>query len=127
MSEQVKAQSAEEIQGGFVDASLKRSSREVREQRGELIKEDLEEEYRRKIEDLEKQLRRNDRDQTGMFDFSPNNSMSMVMKDVDAKEIMDKDLEIEQENRNTLVKLNNAKKRYNFLFGKKYDVIEELI
>lgn len=112
---------------GLVAASLKRSSREIREQRGQTIAEDLEIEYDRRIQDLERDIRRIRRDQEQLFDFSPNNALSMVMKDVDAVEVMEKDLEMEKNIRNMEILLNNAKKRYNLLFTKKYEIIKELM
>ena len=112
-------------QEGFVYESLSRTSKQIRAERGDAIAEDLEMAYKRGIEDTEMKLKRLRRKQRNNFDFSPTNATSLVMgKDVDAGEVKSEDLAIELEVRNETIKLELAKKRYNYLFGEKYKVEE---
>lgn len=111
----------EEQKSGFLKQSLDRSNKEIRQERGEIIHEDLELAYKRKVEDLESELKRAQRKQVNAFDFSPTNTMSLVMaKELDSVEVLNKDLEMSLEIRNMTIKLNHAKARYNFLFGDTY-------
>ena len=109
---------------GFVAQSLSRTTKQIRLDRGDIIAEELEVEYRREIENLTLEISRNRRVQSLYFDFSPNNTHSLVMKEVNGALIMKDDLKVELENRNLEIKLNLAKKRYNFLFGEKYKLEE---
>lgn len=102
---------------GFVYQSLGRSSKEIRQERGDVIAEDLEMTFKRAVEDLSMQLKRLERKRRGMYDFSPTNSLSLVMtKDVDSSEIKDKDLELSLDIRNTKIQLEIAEVRYKELF-----------
>lgn len=115
---------AVEEKRGFLHESLSRTNKQIRTERGEAIYEDLEMAYKREIEDLERDLRREQRKQTNAFDFSPTNSQSLVMgKDFDAQETKDIDLKSALEIHNLGIKLNIAKKRYNHLFGETYEVV----
>lgn len=112
---EITAETAETT--GYIQQSLGRSNAKIRAERGETISEDLEMTYKRAIEDLELDLKKKLRDQKNMFDFSPESSFSLVLaKDVDAKEIKDKDFILGLEIRNINIKLEIAKDRYNFLF-----------
>ena len=64
---------------GFLQQSLNRSNKQIRQERGDAIAEDLEIIYKRKVEDLEVDVKRAKRQQENAFDFSPTNSQSLVM------------------------------------------------
>lgn len=108
----------EEVKGALYQ-SLDRSNAQIRKERGDVIAEDLETVYKRNVEDLELKVKRLVRDRANMFDFSPTNSQSLVMaKEIDSAEILDKDMAMSVELRNVEIKLEIAKQRYLFLFGK---------
>lgn len=108
---------------GFLMASLRRSNKQIRQERGDAIYEDLQIVYKRKVEDLEVEVKRSIRKQENSFDFSPTNSQSLVMaKELESVDIYDEDIKTSLEIRNLKVKLNEAKKRYNYLFGHKYEL-----
>lgn len=110
--------------GAFVD-SLKRNNKQIREDRANAIGEDAELIYKRKIEDMEVNIRRMRQDQTNMLDLSPENATSLKLaSDFDANAYADKDIELGKKIRNETIALNIAKKRYNFLFGERYKVEE---
>jgi hypothetical protein len=108
---------------GFLAASLGRSNKQIREERGNAIAEDLQIVYKRKVEDLEIDVRRALRVQQNAFDFSPTNSQSLVMaKELESVDILEADLKTSLDIRNLKVKLNHAKSRYNVLFGDTYEL-----
>lgn len=109
--------------GGFLIASLSRSNRQIRQERGEAIAEDLQVVYQRKVEDLSMEIKRLLRKQENAFDFSPTNSQSLVMaKELESTDILDQDLAISMDIRNLRIKLAIAQQRYNFLFGPTYNI-----
>lgn len=119
----------EDIAGnGYMAHSLTRTNNKIKRDRAESIAEDVKLSYKRKVEDLQMEMRKLQRKQKGLFDFSPESSFSLVLADdVEGVDIVDRDMELALEIRNTKVKLIEAKKRYNHLFGKTYDVEEELV
>ena len=120
-------QEVQETKGGFLNESLSRSNREIRQERGDAIAEDLQIIYKRNVEDIEMKLTRLVREQKNAFDFSPTNSQSLVMaKELDSMEILEKDIAMSIQERELKIKLNVAKQRYNFLFGQTYK-LEEII
>lgn len=103
---------------GALNESLSRSNKQIRQERGDAIAEDMEMSFKREVEDLEMKIKRKTRDKLNMIDFSPTNAQSLVMgKDVDAHEIKDQILKIRLEIRNLNIRLNLAKEEYEFLFG----------
>jgi len=111
-----------EEKGGFLEASLGRTTRQIREDRGEDISKGLQIAYKQYIEMLEYDIDRFFTTQNRAFDFSPNSTTSLVIKDVDAKTIMEQDLVTSIKIRQTRIELNIAKQRYNFLFGPTYEL-----
>ena len=110
---------SKEIVKGSLYQSLSRTNAQIRQERGDAIAEDLEMTYKREVEDIQMILKRLQRKQVNMFDFSPTNAQSLVMaKEIDSQEIKDADLNISLEIRNTKIKLELAKERYLTLFGK---------
>ena len=123
MSEEVKNDVSENPSVGYLAHSLNRTNKQIRQERGDAIAEDLEIIYRRKVEDLETDVKRSITKQKNAFDFSPTNSQSLVMaKELESVDILERDLELGVKVRELKIKLNIAKERYNILFGEKYNL-----
>lgn len=122
MSEETQeVQEVQKAKKGFLDESLSRSNREIRQERGDAIAEDLQIIYKRNVEDIEMKLTRLNREQKNAFDFSPTNSQSLVMaKELDSNTILEKDIAMSLKERELKIQLNIARQRYNFLFGETY-------
>lgn len=104
---------------GFVYESLGRSNSEIRKDRGDAIAEDLELAFKRAVEDSARKVSRLERERKAMYDFSPNNTTSLVLaKNVNADEIRDKDKVLTLEIRNAKIELELDKERYLELFGR---------
>ena len=111
MNEEIKKE------GAFIQ-SLKRNNKQIRDDRAQAIGEDAELLYKRQVEDLDVGISRMKRDQENMLDLSPENSMSLKLaSDFNADEYVKKDLELGVKIRNEEIKLEIAKKRYDYLFG----------
>jgi len=105
------------VQGAFID-SLKRNNKQIRDDRATAIAEDAELQYKRKIEDLQVQLRQMKRDQENMLDLSPDHGMSLKLaSDFNPQEYVERDTGLSLKIRNTEIMLDLAKKRYAYLFG----------
>jgi hypothetical protein len=106
-----------EMKGAFI-ASLKRNNKEIRDDRAMAIAEDAGVMYRRKVEDLELRVNRLRRDRENMLDMSPDNVFSLKMaSDFKADEFVERDLKLGVELRETEIKLDIARKQYDYLFG----------
>lgn len=104
--------------GAFV-VSLKRNNSKIREDRARAISEDTEVLYKRQVEDLELSIKRMKREQENMLDLSPANTQSLVLaSDFNSQEYVSKDIDLGVKIRNTEIKLEIAKARYKYLFGK---------
>lgn len=104
---------------GTLYQSLERSNKQIRQERGEALAEQLETSFRRNIEDIRYTMRDLVRTRVNMYDFSPTNSQSLVMaKEVNANSILNDDSKISLEIRNLEIKLEIAEERYLDLFGK---------
>ena len=104
---------------GALYQSLKRNSKEIKNDRAETIAEDLEMTFKRGVEDIARRLKRLVRERNNMFDFSPTNTQSLVLaKDLDSNEILFKDTNLSVEIRQVEIELELAKDRYTYLFGK---------
>lgn len=107
----------EVIEGAFL-SSLKRNNKQIRDDRAAAIGDNAELKFKRAVEDLEVCLKQMKRDQENMLDLSPTNATSlMVASDFDADAYVAKDIELGVQIRNTEIKLEIAKKRYEYLFG----------
>ena len=103
---------------GEIRESLNRTNAQIRKDRGEDIFEGLETEFKRAAEDSWKKIKRLQRERRNMYDFSPNQTTSLVMaKDVDYKDVQLKDEAITLEIRNTRIKHELDVERYRDLFG----------
>jgi len=120
--------SFEDVAGeGYIAESLTRDSGQIKRDRAESIAEDIKISYERAIQDLEIEVKKIKRKMKGTFDFSPNSTFSLVLADnVEGVDIVEKDMDNALAYRNKKVKLILAKKRYNHLFGKKYEINEDL-
>ena len=104
--------------GAFLD-SLKRNNAKIRADRAASIAEDADLMYRREAEDLALMVRKLKREQENMLDLSPTDADSLVLAtDFNSKEYVNKDIELGIKIRNLEIKLEIAKDRYRFLFGK---------
>ena len=106
----------EDMTGAFVK-SLTRNNKDIKRDRAVAIAEDAGLRYRRKVEDLEIELKRLRRKQENMLDLSPSDARSlMVAKDLNSAEYVDNDIELGCEIRDTQIRLNIARERYEHLF-----------
>ena len=105
---------------GVFLTSLKRNNRQIREDRAQTIAEDSQLVYKRKIEDLDLEIKKVKREQENMLDLSPTNAQSLVLaSDFNSSAYMEKDIELGVKIRNLEIKLEIAKNRYTYLFGVK--------
>lgn len=103
--------------GAFI-SSLKRNNQKIRDDRATSIAEDTQLMYKRRIEDLQVELKRLRRDQENMLDLSPSTADSLVLaSDFKSEDYVTKDIKLGVEIRNTEIKLEVATKRYSHLFG----------
>lgn len=103
--------------GAFI-SSLKRNNKQIRDDRATAIAEDTQLLYKRQIEDLQVSLRRMKREQENMLDLSPTDARSLVLaSDFDSAAYVEKDVELGVRIRNSEIKLEIAKTRYQYLFG----------
>lgn len=108
--------------GAFLD-SLKRNNQQIRDDRAASIADDAELMYKREVEDLALTIRKLQREQENMLDMSPTDADSLVLaSDFNAKDYVAKDLEVGVKLRNLEIKLDIAKNRYAYLFGKELEV-----
>ncbi len=104
-------------QGAFAE-SLKRSNKQIRNDRAQAITEDTELIYKRTIEDLELNLRKMKRERENMLDLSPTNAQSLVLaSDFNSGDYVEKDLELGVKIRNTEIKLEIAQAQFKHLFA----------
>lgn len=95
---------------------LTRNNKQIRDDRAIAIIEDAELEYKRKIENMERDLKVLRRERDAMLDLSPGNSYSLTPEKFDAALFVKKDLEMGVEIRNQEIQLEIARKKYNDLF-----------
>lgn len=115
--ENKKTDELSQMPGAFV-TSLTRNNREIKKDRAIAIAEDAGLRYRRQVEDLEITLKRMRRQQENMLDLSPDNIHSlMVAKDFDSAEYVAKDIDLGIKIRETEIKLDIARVRWEYLFG----------
>ncbi len=108
---------------GTFKSALTQSFKGIKETKAAAITEDVELSYRRKIEDLCRSARQCDRDREDiLINLAPSNitSLSVVPSDFKADDFLEQDLKIGLNKRDTLIKLEIAVQRYEYLFGE-YD------
>jgi len=107
----------DEMSGAFV-SSLTRNNKQIKRDRAVAIAEDAGLRYRREVEDLSIKVKRLRRQQENMLDLSPENSHSlMVAKDFDSAEYVQRDIELGIQIRETEIRFEIAKARWEYLFG----------
>lgn len=108
----------EALQGKFVE-NLKRNNKKIRDDRALAIAEDAEMLYKRKVEDLEIQIKKLKREREGLIDLSPTTADSLILaSDFKADEFVAKDLKIGIDIRNLEIQIEIARSRYKLLFSK---------
>lgn len=104
------------MKGAFV-GSLVRNNKKIREDRAIAIAESAEMLYKRQVEDTEIKIKQMKREREAMLDLSPTDAQSLVLaSDFDAKNFVDKDIQLGVAIRNLEITLEIAKARYNHLF-----------
>lgn len=107
----------ENMKGAFVE-SLKRNNSKIKEDRAIAIAEAADLIYKREVEDLGIQIKQMKRERDAMLDLSPKDANSLILaSDFNAKEFVNKDLELGVKIRNLEIKLEIAQARYNELFN----------
>ena len=101
--------------------TLSRNTAQIKADRATEIAELAEVEAKRKVEDLERDLRLEERKKRSALDLSPDNTYNiMKVKDFEPTEFIARYSEIGLRIRELKIKLNNAKQTYNELFGEFY-------
>lgn len=111
MPEEVKRQ------GKFFE-SLKRNNKQIRDDRAQAIGEEAQISFKRKIEDLELEQKRDQRDLDNMLDLSPDNAISLIVADkFDSNSFVSRQADklTAMRNRGILIELLND--QYKLLFG----------
>lgn len=104
--------------GGAFNESLRRNNGKIRQDRADAISEDTELVYKRKIEDIELNIKRLKRSQDNMLDLSPTDAQSLTLaNDFDSAKFCDTDMKISIDIRNESIKLELARERFAVLFG----------
>lgn len=110
---------------GFLGEVLLRKNDQIKADRARIIYEDLEREYDRKVDDLTRDITRKKSQQNREFDFSPNSTIALTLKDeFDPRNIMDEDHTTTLEIREMTIRRNAFARRYNELFGHKYEILK---
>lgn len=99
---------------------LKRNNKQIRDDRAEAISEDCLVIFRRRVEDIQLNIKKMERELDNMIDLSPETAMSLVpAKDFDANAFVEKRLEIGVRLRNEKIKLEIAGTDFGMLFTRK--------
>ncbi|WP_244248477.1 hypothetical protein [Flavobacterium foetidum] len=110
---------SDDLKPRFIE-SLKRNNDQIREDRAKVIGEDSELIYRRRVEDIELKIKRLEREQEGLIDISPLDKNSLTFADFQPEAFVQKDMELSLTIRNLNIQFEVTKKRFEYLFGKKY-------
>lgn len=106
----------EELKGSFV-TSLRRSNKEIRDDRALAIAEDAQLLFKREVEDISTELKRVTRDRENMLDLGGTDKNKIINpSDFDSKDFVEKDLQLGLKIHNLKIKLDIATKRYAELF-----------
>ena len=102
-------------------ASLSRNTSQIKSDRAQEIAELTEIEAKRKIEDIEREVKQLERKKKSSLDLSPDNTYSLMkVKDFEPLDFITAYSNLGLEIREKKIKLNNAKQTYNELFGNTY-------
>lgn len=106
----------DEMKGKFVD-SLKRNNKKIREDRAIQIAESAQMKYKRKVEDLQHEIRDLNRTRNAALDLSPDTGDSLKLAlNFNADEFVQSDINIGLKIREKEILLEIAQTRYNELF-----------
>jgi hypothetical protein len=106
-----------QLKTGALASSLLRNRRQIVEERAIGVFEDAELVFKRKKEDLEKDIKKLIRARDAKLDLSPSNATSMILaENFNADKFMVDDLEISKEIRQKTILLAIVTARYNYLF-----------
>jgi hypothetical protein len=106
-------------QGKFM-STVTGTFKQIREQRAQGLVEDVELEYKRRIEDLCREIKQYDRSADSLLlDLCPGNvtTLQVVPTEFKPSAYMEKDLALHLNKRNAIIKLEIAVDRYEYLFG----------
>ena len=105
-----------EIKGKFFE-NLTRSNSKIKKDRAISITEELELTYKRKVEDLEMEIKTLKRKRESMLDLSPTDKDSLeVVKNLDVKAFAEEDIELGYKIEILQKRLKIAQNRYKELF-----------
>lgn len=117
MTPEAPSNEVQEIPGAFL-STLIRSNKDIKKDRAIAVAEDVQMTYKRQVEDLEIKIKRLKREQENHLDLSPEVALGLKpAKDVDSLAWVDKDLALGVQIREEEIKLDIARKRYEYLFG----------
>lgn len=121
MSEQINTDTVEtendDAMKGKFFTNLKRSNKQIKSDRALSIAEDAEMAYKRRVEDLEREIKRVNRDRANMLDLSAKDANSLIVaSDFNADEFVRKDIELGLKLRELNIRLEVAKASYKNLF-----------
>jgi hypothetical protein len=103
--------------------SLSRSGSQIKKDRALEISEGIEIDLKRKIEDLQREIKIKERQKKSAIDMSPDNAFSIIKtKDFDPLEFINNYDSLNLQLRELKIKLNNSCKSYNELFGNIYEI-----
>lgn len=108
----------EDLKPRFIE-SLQRNNDQIREERAQIIGEDAELIYKRRVEDIELKIKRLEREQEGLTDVSPLDKNSLTFADFQPEAFVQKDIELSLTIRNLNIQLELTRNRFEYLFGKK--------
>lgn len=104
--------------------SLKRNTSQIKGDRAIEIAELAEIEFKRRVEDLDRDLKTIVRKKKSSLDMSPDNTYSLMkVKDFEPVDFINAYTELGIQEREIHIKLNIAKQAYNELFGQTYEII----
>lgn len=103
--------------------TLSRNTAAIKADRATEIAELAEIEAKRKVEDLEREVKQLERRKKSSLDLSPDNTYSiMKVKDFEPSDFVDAYSNLGLQIREAKIKLNNAKQTYNELFGNTFTI-----
>jgi hypothetical protein len=106
------------IEKGAFIKSLERNNVQIKEQRANAITTETKLLFKRVIEDLEIEIKKEEIERENMLDMSSADAQSLIVaNEFDAERYIKKDLKSGIKIRNNKLKLEMAKERYNYLFG----------
>ena len=119
MAENTENTNAPEVKAGVFEQTLLRNNKQIRTDRAEIIIEDTEVLYRRKVEDIATKIKRKQRDQHAMLDLSPENAVSLTpnLKNYDPEKFVADHVKTSLELRELTIMFEEAKAGYEHLFG----------